>query len=286
MSTIIAPQHVHGSWDLAGTPEADTLYGGKGSNRFEGGAGDDTVVYSGRFTQYAVSFDAASGSYRVGNDTLRDIEHLQFGDITLSIADALPQTGTQHQYSAGDDELIGSDLGYTLEGDWGNDRFTGNGGDDALYGGKGEDTALFHGNRADYDIVYDYTTSSYRVTDHTAGRDGADQLFDIERLKFADTTIQFEGIANNDVYDLSREPTAADLLQLDGVIGTPAAPLPEQEPPLIDGDLIVGIGYITVEDDMLYVDIDAEIELYATSVTLTGVAEAAGDLGSTMLSSL
>ena len=217
MSIINGPTYTYGDWTLQGTGQADTLYGGKGSNHlhggdgddvligglrssslpsvnhFDGGAGEDTVVYGGRLAEYDVVFDAASGDYRIGQDTLHDVEVLQFGDVRLQVADAVAP-GTRHHWTDGDDQLIGSDQGYLLQGGGGNDSFAGNGGDDTLYGGKGEDTAVYRGNRADYDIVYDELAQQYIVTDHQAGRDGQDRLSFIENLRFADTTIHFDGV--------------------------------------------------------------------------------------------
>jgi Ca2+-binding RTX toxin-like protein len=279
MSEIRAPQWTEGSWNLAGTADDDTLYGGKGDNHFDGGAGndrmyggyrymngsggnyfdggagEDTVAYGGFLRQYEVKFDAASGTYKVGSDTLKNVEYIQFGDVRIKVEDAAHLEGTQHQYTDGDDQLVGNDYGYNLEGGDGNDTFTGNGGDDTLYGGKGEDTAVFRGNRADYDIRFDYNTRQYIVSDHQAGRDGKDAVVGIEHLRFADTTIDLHGIAQ-----LDNRPDDATLARIDGVI---EAPPPA---PVVDyGDLIAVVG---TWDPILVTD-GAMEEIYAVATVAT-----------------
>ena len=53
----------------------------------------------------------------------------------------------------GNDIIIGSNFNDTLAGWSGDDVITGGGGNDTIYGGVGTDTAVFSGNRADYQIV-------------------------------------------------------------------------------------------------------------------------------------
>lgn len=238
MSEIHVPDQNPGKWSLVGTPDSDVLYGGKGDNHFDAGAGDDTMIpgsrridgsgvndfdggsgedavwYGGNFTQYHVEYDAATDTYKVGGDTLRNVEYIQFADVRLKVEDTVRLEGTQHQATAGDDHLVGNDFGYMLSGGDGNDTLIGNGGDDTLYGGKGEDTAVFRGDRDDYDIRYDFNTSQYIVTDRRAGRDGQDHVAGIEQLKFADTTIELHTVN-------SINPDDATIAQLDGVIELP-----------------------------------------------------------------
>ena len=281
MSDIHGPQNVKGSWDIIGTPDNDSLYGGKGDSRFDGGAGDDTmypgwmssentayldggtgvdtVVFGIGFASAKLEFDAASGTYKIGNLTLKNVEYIDFGDVKLKVEDAANPTGTQHHYTDGDDQLISNDFSYMLEGGHGNDTLTGNGGDDTLYGGKGEDTAVFRGNRADYDIRYDYRSYQYIVTDRQAGRDGSDKVAGIEQLKFADTTIPLHGID-----PWGGPPDAATIAKLDGVIEIPPAP------PLTDwgsGEVIEIIGNwgpVAINDPVILSDVDYIIEAMPT----------------------
>lgn len=240
MSEIYTPLGTKGNGSLIGTADNDALYGGKGDNHFDagagndtiylgsaagdkgtyvdGGAGEDTLVLNGGFARFQqdFEFDAATHTYKLGSLTLKDVEYIDFGDIRLRIEDTSNRAGTQHQSTNGADQLIGNDWGYILDGQQGDDTLIGNGGEDTLYGGKGEDTAVFRGNRADYDIRYDYSSNQYIVTDHQAKRDGSDKLSGIEQLKFADTTIPLHGI-----YDWGGAPDAATIAKLDGVIEAP-----------------------------------------------------------------
>ncbi len=79
----------------------------------------------------------------------------------------------------GDDVVFGNDKANVIEGSFGNDT---------IDGGAGVDTAVFTGNRADYDIVSVFG-GSFKITDHAAGRDGIDRFRNIELLKFADGLI-------------------------------------------------------------------------------------------------
>lgn len=299
MSDIRGPQNVKGSWDIVGTAGNDNLYGGKGDNRFDGGAGDDniypgatpgattgsidggsgvdTVFFGTGFARTQVEFDSASSTYKVFGIPLKDIEYIDFGDIKLKVEDAINLAGTQHHYTDGDDQLISNDFGYMLEGGYGNDTFTGNGGDDTLYGGKGEDTAVFRGNRADYDIRYDYRSYQYIVTDRHADRDGSDKVVGIEQLKFADTTIQLHGVA-----DYDSQPDRATLAKLDGVIEVPPPPpvtnddasdlisvIGTWEPSIITDFVIepvIAIAIATTANEVVYAS-----HIAAEQLTLTGL---------------
>ncbi len=76
-----------------------------------------------------------------------------------------------------DDVLIGNDL---------NNRLTGNLGNDWIEGGKGVDTAVFAGNLADYILSYDFGKNFVQARD---GVSGFDTLIGVERLQFADKTV-------------------------------------------------------------------------------------------------
>jgi Ca2+-binding RTX toxin-like protein len=78
----------------------------------------------------------------VGDDTLFNVEQVQFIDRLVALDDPVLLQPAQHVWTEGDDILVGNDQGYELSGGSGNDVLTGNGGDDGLYGaGPGSTSA-------------------------------------------------------------------------------------------------------------------------------------------------
>lgn len=73
-----------------------------------------------------------------------------------------------------------------------NDLFTSTTGNDSWAGGAGRDTAAFHGRVAEYQIRAG--AGSALVSDQAAGRDGADTLSGVERLKFADAMVALDSL--------------------------------------------------------------------------------------------
>jgi VCBS repeat-containing protein len=125
----------------------------------------------------------------------------------------------------GNDTVYGGDGNDEVRGDSGNDTFYGEGGNDALYGNSGNDTLvggagydyLDGGDGVDtaryYGSIFDY--SFYRsggalgIVDSVAARDGADLLVNIEKLIFADATIDLTAnnapIARDDAVTVSED---------------------------------------------------------------------------------
>jgi len=87
-----------------------------------------------------------------------------------------------------DSNVLGNDRDNHLTGNDGNNILTGDKGNDVLAGGKGEDTAEFSGLHAEYKITEEGNKTI--VADTVAGRDGRDELTDIEILKFKDKTVR------------------------------------------------------------------------------------------------
>jgi Ca2+-binding RTX toxin-like protein len=105
----------------------------------------------------------------------------------------------------GDDLITGSEEGDSFIGGSGTDELRGNGGDDtltgglgddALKGGAGNDTGVYAGPRSGYSVTF-VTGADGRVTGFTAvsdtdtgnGDEGSDTLLSVERLEFADATM-------------------------------------------------------------------------------------------------
>ncbi len=76
-----------------------------------------------------------------------------------------------------------------MTGNGGDNVFTGGGGNDIIKGGEGEDTAEFSGNSSEYKITK--SDNKTIVTDTVSGRDGRDELSDIEVLTFKDGKKRF-----------------------------------------------------------------------------------------------
>jgi len=80
--------------------------------------------------------------------------------------------------------ILGNDQDNQLFGNDGNNIITGGKGNDIIKGGAGEDTAQFSGNYSEYKITK--TDNKTVVLDTISGRDGNDELTEIEVLKFKD----------------------------------------------------------------------------------------------------
>jgi hypothetical protein len=83
--------------------------------------------------------------------------------------------------------ILGNAQDNRLTGNDGNNVITGGKGNDVIAGGKGEDTAKFSGNYSEYEI--DKADNKTIVTDTVSGRDGKDELTEIEVLKFKDKEV-------------------------------------------------------------------------------------------------
>ncbi len=175
----------------------DALYGEDGNDSISGGGGNDKI-YGGR------GKDTIKGGS--GNDTLKG------DDDRDSIVGG---TGDDNLIGGnGNDTLVGSDGHDTLQADAGNDKLYGGLGDDYIYGqswsdggGDDEDKVFFDGNYEDFTFDFHTSWNSSRgedmvtltVTDHASGGidgyyEGADRLYDIEILVFADQTVYVDDL--------------------------------------------------------------------------------------------
>jgi Ca2+-binding RTX toxin-like protein len=199
---IWKPQPLH----VVGTADDETFHDGKAADFFDGGAGVDTVSFSGRWEDYRVEYDAARNTWSVtrhdgtlgGADTLFNVERLRFFDVEAPIeafASGAPEAMRPARTlgTGADDHLAGSRWDDRLDGGEGDDLLAGGEGDDVLVGGKGNDTAIYRGNLADYELRYDPYEYGLRIIDKTSGRDGGDHVHGIEHLRFNDTTVDLFG---------------------------------------------------------------------------------------------
>jgi Ca2+-binding RTX toxin-like protein len=146
------------------------------------------------------------------------------GDDTVTLADAENQAehgfdgGEQFDAGAGNDTVIGGDGADNIDGGADNDVISGGAGDDTLAGGAGDDTltggdgndtitggegsgdtVVLSGNRDDYTVVAN-EDGSYTLIDNVAGRDGTDQVWDVENFTFADGTIGIDDLIPEEMF--------------------------------------------------------------------------------------
>lgn len=138
---------------LRGTAANDVLVGNGGNDHLWGGkAGNDTVVFSGKFSDYVVT-DNDEGSYTIidmragspdGTDIVRDVEQWRFSDQTVSTANILSgrQSLVLTQTGTGGDDFITAAFANGFSGAHTNDLLKGMGGNDTLRGGPGSDVLI------------------------------------------------------------------------------------------------------------------------------------------------
>ncbi|MFL6843435.1 MAG: M10 family metallopeptidase C-terminal domain-containing protein [Allosphingosinicella sp.] len=160
---------------LAGT---DTLDGGNGDDLLIGGAGNDTLIGG------------------AGSDTANYNDATSAVTVNLSVAGPQNTGGSGSDTLSGIENLTGSAFGDTLTGDAGANRLAGGDGDDTLDGGGGTDTATYVGARSGYAITMVTDSSGHVIgfssvddTDSSNGDSGTDALTSIEKLQFADSTL-------------------------------------------------------------------------------------------------
>ena len=79
-----------GDDQLYGDGGNDTLTGAEDNDFLDGGTGDDTAVFRGNFADYTISYNAETHQYTVadkvagrdGTDTVINVEHFHFADVT------------------------------------------------------------------------------------------------------------------------------------------------------------------------------------------------------------
>ncbi|RYF38609.1 MAG: DUF4214 domain-containing protein, partial [Comamonadaceae bacterium] len=113
--------------------------------------------------------------------------------LNASLAYTVPAGGT-YRVSAASVDYTGTAGVDVLVGTDGDNRFRGNGGNDTIVGGGGSDTAMYAGNRGGYRLVDN--GPGVTVTDQF-GPEGTDTLTGIERVMFADMTVNLTIGANS-----------------------------------------------------------------------------------------
>lgn len=151
-------------------------------------SGNQTGVYTGHFEYFG-------GSLTGG--TVTDYVHSIGGQVVYAVHDAAVDVLASAQATSavafydlflnGNDFFLGSPSADFLTGLAGDDEFVGNEGNDTIVGGSGRDTATYYAQVVAFTIAV--LAESIQLTDHIFGS-GTDVLYDIERLKFRDGTIE------------------------------------------------------------------------------------------------
>jgi len=166
---------------LYGGEGDDNLVGSAGINFMDGGNGTDTLSY--QLATAGVTVSLATPSLNTGwaaGDTYTNVENATGTDFNDTIYGD-DQAINNLQGLAGNDSIYGAG---------GADVITGGAGNDRLDGGAGFDVAAYSGNLSAYVITV--TASGYTVS---GGVDGTDTLSTIERLQFADQSVELDGNA-------------------------------------------------------------------------------------------
>lgn len=170
---------------ILGNDADNVLWGRNGNDRIDGGRGVDTAGYLGLSSAYGITISGRTVivTGAEGTDTLTNIERLRFSDrtIDLDFAPSRVMNGT-----ANSDRLGGTAADELITAGNGDDILTGAGGSDTLDGGAGIDTAVYAGLFRGYALVTQTRVGGGREA-------GTDTLVSVERLKFLDGTLTFEG---------------------------------------------------------------------------------------------
>ncbi|MBR0843456.1 hypothetical protein JQ607_24935 [Bradyrhizobium liaoningense] len=137
---------------LTGNAQANTFSGFHGTTTFNGGNGNDTVVFTGEFGQYTKTLNA-DGSIRLvdartgspdGTAIFSNVEMFQFSDgLILTSAQLGPATVVNG--GNGSDNQTSTSAGAIISGLGGNDTLTAGANNQILDGGAGNDTLRDNG---------------------------------------------------------------------------------------------------------------------------------------------
>jgi len=167
--------------------------GAPGANRvfltiWDGG-GNDTYDFSNYTTNETI--DLTPGGWSV----LSAAQLANLGDGHMArgnVFNALQYNGDVRSLienaigGSGNDTIIGNAANNVLSGGAGDDIIDGGGGNDTIDGGSGVNTAIYHGARSQYKIVY-LSDGSFQITDLRVGSpDGIDTDKNIQSFQFSD----------------------------------------------------------------------------------------------------
>jgi len=167
--------------ELWGGNEDDILIGHGGDDLLDGGPGNDLAVFSGNFSDYAISYDSASHQYtlvdqvagRDGTDVVQGVEYFAFLDGMHTLGELVPGAGDGQVLNGTPDydNLVGGAGFDTIYGFDGGDQLRGMGGDDVLDGGAGWDMLEGGPGRDVFVFANDPANGADYIADFVAGED-------------------------------------------------------------------------------------------------------------------
>ncbi|HEX8448158.1 MAG TPA: Ig-like domain-containing protein [Allosphingosinicella sp.] len=107
----------------------------------------------------------------------------------------------------GDDTLNGGAGDDFLDGGNGNDMLSGGAGADEIRGGNGQDTLVLTGNRSDYRFLAGANGSVIMRDLRSGSPDGADRLFEMERVQLADGNFKLADLVSANVAPVAKNDT-------------------------------------------------------------------------------
>lgn len=179
------------------------LNAGGGGDTIDGGAGANTLAYTGLESAYTVYADQSGGYYVETNalganaglfDHLVNIQTLEFADYSVTPGSA--SIGTL---------IIGGAGPVSLTGGAGNDFLVnGGGGGDTIDGGGGTNTLIYSGAENQYTVYSDGGSGYYVETNALASSSASfDHLVNIQTLQFSDATTSITSLVQGQVYHLA-----------------------------------------------------------------------------------
>ncbi len=171
--------------DIIGTTQNDTIDSNGWSDFIDGGAGTDTAVFFGNSSDFNITelsgavrltgLDTAPSDYRGDTVRLRNIEQVQFIDKIHLLAPTTNNIILNNNFQ----DIIGTAQNDTIDSR-GLSRF--------INGGDGADTAVFFGNRSDFNITE--LSGAVRLTGLSTApaeyRGVTVKLLNTEKVHFAD----------------------------------------------------------------------------------------------------
>ena len=177
---------------MYGNEGDDTLIGGAGNDRYDGGEGTDTVILDNELSA-DVDLSVVGRWFNTGDgwDRFDDIENL----VTGSGHDKLTgnDEGNRFESGAGDDRLYGRA---------GDDTLIGGAGDDRLSGGSGDDVFRFYRSEGlSTDTITDFSAGdSIELVNDTGEEELSFQITNYDNqstITYDELTIVFEGVYIN-----------------------------------------------------------------------------------------